>query len=359
MTHGTAQAVTAAVAQRLFVQPLADKDAATWDRFVASHPRASVYHLSTWRRVIEEVFHHQTYYFAAWTEDAELVGVLPLVRLRSRMFGDYAVSMPYFNYGGALGLTSTIEESLMRESSETARHLGVTHIEFRDTHEREGWTHVRTDKVIMVLRLADTVDALWSSLGSKLRAQIKRPMKEGACTVFGGSELLDEFYAVFTRNMRDLGTPVYGRKFFARILEEFPTQALVAVVRLDREPVAAGFLMGHGDSMEIPWASSLREYNRLSANMLLYWECLKRAVELGKKQFDFGRSSADSGTYRFKAQWGARPRQLYWHYWLNDGANMPDLSPRNPKFQLAIKVWQRLPLALTNTLGPCIVKNLP
>ena len=208
MTHGTAQAVAIAVAEELFLQPLADKDAAAWDSFVASHPRSSVYHLSTWRRIIDEVFHHESHYLGAWTEDAELVGVLQLVRLRSRLFGDYAVSMPYFNYGGALGRTTAIEALLMREATEIAGHLGMSHIEFRDTHAREGWTQVRTDKVIMVLRLPDTVDALWQGLGSKLRAQIKRPMKEGACTVFGGSELLDEFYAVFTRNMRDLGTPV-------------------------------------------------------------------------------------------------------------------------------------------------------
>ena len=159
--------------------------------------------------------------------------------------------------------------------------------------------------------------------------------------------------------MRDLGTPVYAKTFFRSILRELPRQSVICLLSLRGEPVAAGFLIGFKRTLEIPWASSLRRFGKLSPNMLLYWSALKYACETGYQRFDFGRSSPDSGTYKFKAQWGAQPVQLNWGYWVPDGAALPDLSPRNPKFQLAIKVWQRLPIAVTKIIGPPIVQNLP
>ena len=170
---------------------------------------------------------------------------------------------------------------------------------------------------------------------------------------------MDDFYAVFSRNMRDLGTPVYGKQFFRNILDAFPAQCRLMIVHLNNRPVAAGFLIGHRSTLEIPWASTLRDVNHLGMNMLLYWAVLKFGVKQDYSQFDFGRSSRDSGTFRFKQQWGACPRQLYWHYWLNNNEELPALNPDNPKYALAINLWRRLPLSVTEWLGPSIVKNLP
>ena len=152
--------------------------------------------------------------------------------------------------------------------------------------------------------------------------------------------------------MRDLGTPVYPQSFFESIIKHFPSEASIHVVTIEGKPVAAGFLLAHRDRVEIPWASSLREYNRISVNMLLYWDILKTAILREYKVFDFGRSSKDVGTYRFKKQWGANELQLYWHYWLRQGETLPELNPANPKFQLAIHIWRKLPLAVANRLGP-------
>jgi FemAB-related protein (PEP-CTERM system-associated) len=192
-----------------------------------------------------------------------------------------------------------------------------------------------------------------------LRAQIKRPSKADVEVDIGGRDLLPQFYSVFCRNMRDLGTPVYPTAFFASILDVFPKSAFLTVVHLAGKPVAAGFLLGFKDRLEIPWASSLRKHNRLGVNMLLYWEALKSAIDKGYRIFDFGRSTRNSSTYRFKLQWHPTERQLYWYYWLRSGETMPDLTPDNPKYRLAVRLWRELPLAVTNFLGPRIVKNLP
>ena len=329
-----------------------------WDDFVAGHPAASTYHAWHWRDLVSREFGCDTCYFAATDASGTWRGVLPLVRLRSYLFGDFLVSLPFFNYGGALAADAVVEDALMGAAVDLARRLGVQHVEFRDQAPRSGWP-VRTDKVAMLLNLAPTVDEQWSALGSKLRAQIRRPEKEGAVTRFGGADLVADFYRVFARNMRDLGTPVYARSLFTRIARQMPDQARIAVVYIRNEPVAAGFTLRHGDCLEIPWASSLRDWNRVGVNMQLYWAVLKDAIERGVCQFDFGRSTVDAGTYRFKAQWGAKPRQLYWHYWLPEGRELPGLSPNNPRYAKAIQLWQKLPVWVANLIGPRIVRRLP
>lgn len=332
---------------------------AAWDAFVQAHNRGTPYHTIAWRRVIERVFRHETFYLSATAGNGDIEGVLPLVRLKSLMFGDFLVSIPYVNYGGALAVGARADGELMREACELGRRLGARHVEFRDAIQRPDEWPCRTDKVIMERALPKDADELLRDLGSKVRAQIKRPTKEGATVVHGGRELLSEFYATFARNMRDLGTPVYPRKFFSVICELLPAASRIVVVRIGGQPVAAGFLLKHRQRMEIPWASSMREYNRLGVNMLLYGEALKLAINEGCTTFDFGRSSVGSGTFRFKKQWGAAPKQLYWHYWLRSGGPVPQLSPSNPKYRMAISIWQHLPLELANLLGPRIVKYLP
>ncbi len=330
-----------------------------WDAYVAAHPAGSLYHQSRWGRLVEGLFGHASSYWAAW-EGARLVGVLPLTRLRSRLFGDYMVSLPYVNYGGALADSPAVARQLMQAAAAKAAALGSSHIEFRDTVAWGGGWPVRTDKVAMELPLPADPEALWKAFGSKLRSQIRRPLKEaGVETVVGGSELVGPFYQVFSRNMRDLGTPVYPRRLFERIVQTFPAQTRIVLVRYRRRPAAAGFLLQAGDRREIPWASSLQEFNRLAVNMLMYWQALRVAIEARCRVFDFGRSSIDSGTYRFKRQWGAQPRQLYWHYWLAEGRPLPRLTPDNPRYRLAIRSWQRLPVPIANLLGPHIVRNLP
>jgi len=344
----------------LSVRVLEEGSEPLWDDYVARNDAGSIYHLSAWRRLIERLFRHESHYVYAIDEGGRVVGLLPLIRLRSLLFGDYVVSMPYFNYGGAIADSPQIEQLLMERAARIAAELGCSHIEFRDTVTRPDSWPVRSDKVGMDLVLPGNVDDLWSGLGTKMRTRIKRPQREaGVEVVRGGRELLGEFYEVFARNMRDLGTPVYPVEMFREILQMFPKAASIVVVRFNNRPSAVAFLMGHKDRLEIPWAASLRELNRFAFNMLLYWEVLKKAVEERYAIFDFGRATRDGGTYEFKKHWGARERPLYWHYWLAPGKAIPNLTPKNPKYQFAIGVWKKLPLFVANRLGPLLVVNLP
>lgn len=333
-------------------------DWADWDTFVEQHPNASVYHLSGWRTVIQKSFGHDCPYLVA-KRSGQIVGVMPLVRMQSRLFGHFMVSMPYFNYGGALSNDVATDAALTRQAIERAAAAGCQHIEWRETAPRAGLP-ARTDKANMWLDLPADAETLWQRLGSKLRAQIKKAQASGLTYETGGLGLLDDFYRVFSTNMRDLGTPVYGKNFFEVILREAPGQPVLVIGRTDRgQAVSAALLLRHGSRMEVPWASTLRKANSLNANMGLYWHMLSYACQASCSVFDFGRSTKDAATYRFKKQWGARPVDSHWNYWLPEGVSLPKISPDNPKYRAAITVWKTLPLFLTQWIGPLVSKHIP
>lgn len=329
-----------------------------WSTYVSGHPQASLYHDYRWRTLIENSFGHECFYLAAKDAHGTFCGVLPLVRLRSRLFGDFAISVPFFNYGGPLSNNAQITAQLLDRAADIAREHQLKHLEIRATQPLNDWP-ARTDKVSMIKRLPASADQLDDEIGAKVRAQIKRARQEDTEICIGQLDLLDDFYRVFAINMRDLGTPVYGKNFFRNILSTFTQEAHIVVVRLRGEAVAAAFLLGYRDMLEIPWASTLRSVNALNMNMLLYRAVLGFAIEQGYAFFDFGRSTIDSGTYRFKRQWGAQPLQHHWHYWLPNGGELPALKPDSPKFKLLIAAWQKLPVAVSKLIGPHIVKYLP
>ncbi|HTM05391.1 MAG TPA: FemAB family XrtA/PEP-CTERM system-associated protein [Vicinamibacterales bacterium] len=326
--------------------------------YVALHRAATAYHDPAWLDVIRRSFGHDTRYLAALTDDG-IAGVLPLVLFNSRLFGRFAVSLPFVNYGGVLCDTPAAGDALVNAAIEETQRAGGTHLELRHTCQFDPSRPSRRHKVAMRLRLAATAEAQWLAIDKKLRNQVRKGEKSQLQVEVGGGELVPEFYTVFARNMRDLGTPVYSRRFFDEVLSTFPSRSRVFVVRLGNVPVAASIVHSHRDTVEVPWASSLREYNPLCANVLLYWHMLKFACEQGFMVFDFGRSTPGGGTFKFKEQWGAVPTELVWEYWLANGRALPDLGPTNPKYAAVIDTWKRLPVWLTTAIGPRIVRNLP
>ena len=334
---------------------------ADWDAFVQERPCASLYHLSGWTDLSSEVFGHRTLFVEAREPSGALAGILPVVQQRSWLLGNFATSVACFNYGGALTEYPRVAEELMRRASETVEALGCRYLEFRDVQERGGPWSMRTDKVTLQLRLPDTFAALSKGLGAKLRSQVKRAEREPVGCRRGGVELLNDFYSVFAENMRDLGTPVYPKRFFEAILDRFGPYCELVVIDWQGGPAAAAFLTFWRGRAEVPWASCRAKAKPMGLNMKLYWELLSRSVERGCEWFDFGRSSIESGTYRFKRQWGAEPVPMYWYRWERtpSGQAIEHGAGESRAMRLATMVWQRLPLALANALGPHISGALP
>lgn len=344
----------------MVIRLFTEKDREKWDDYVMNSNEASCYHLISWKDVIEDSFGHTTYYLLAEDKHKRIKGILPLVHLKSIIFGNFMVSLPYFNYGGICSDNEEVRDQLIKEAIFIAKKEKVEHIELRHTYHINNSLSVKKSKVSMRLKLPKSSEELWNTFPSKLRSQIRRPQKEEMYPKIGKEKELDSFYTIFSMNMRDLGTPVYPKIFFRNILNRFPENTWICTIyNKYGDPVSSGFLVGFKKIIEIPWASSLRCYKHMSPNMLLYWNLLKFACDCGYEIFDFGRSTIGEGTYKFKEQWGAKPLQLYWHYWLKDGCSLPELNPKNPKYRYAIKIWQKLPLSFTRIVGPKIVKNLP
>jgi len=338
---------------------LYNEDGTAWDAFVVSHQQSTNYHQYAWRNVIEKSFGHKTFYLAARDGNNEICGLLPLVYMKSSLFGRYLISLPFFNYGGTLCNGDEIAEFLLRESHKILRELKAEYVEFRHLEMSLSGLETKQHKVTMILALAKDEAEQWKALDAKVRNQVRKAEKSGLQSITGHMELLDGFYEVFCRRMRDLGTPVYSKNFFRNILEAFPETTRIISVTLEGKTIASGILTWFRGSLEVPWASSIADYKEKCPNNLLYWEAIRFAIRNGSEKFDFGRSTPGEGTFCFKKQWGAQPVQLYWQYLLGKGKHVPELNPGNPKYRPAIKVWQQLPVALTKVLGPRIVKNIP
>jgi FemAB-related protein (PEP-CTERM system-associated) len=340
----------------LVVAPAAPAD---WDEYVRSHPAGTAYHRSEVVNVGASAFKLRTYFVSARSA-SRLVGVLPLAEQSSLVFGRYLISVPFFTYGGLLADNPSVAKLLAKRAAELARERKAGHVELRQSSSVPGLELAeRLDKVSLVLGLPDSEQKLADNLGSKLRSQIKRAEREQPEICWGNAELIPEFYGVFAESMHKLGTPVYPRRFFDLVCAALGNDCRVLVVRAGGRVAAGAIIVRHNDTIEVPWAAATDAAKRGALNMRMYWEMLREAVGSGASAFDFGRSSVDSGTYRFKRQWGAQPRQLHWYYWLPAGAPIPTLNHTNPKYALAATLWRRMPLWCANLLGPRISRNLP
>jgi serine/alanine adding enzyme len=343
--------------QSIKIMQLTTHNQQQWTHYVKNQPNATIYHSLEIKNVIEKTFNHKSLYLMAVDKNEKVRGVLPLTRLKSQIFGDLYCAVPFFNYGGVLADNDSIETQLINHAWSTASERGSNHIEYRQTHRMSNLP-CRDDKVSMILALPKHKESLWQNFGSKLRAQVNKEATHAHQVKIGKHELVGDFYKVFAHRMRDLGTPVYSKQLFINMLNE-NASARVVVIYVKQKAASAGFIVGWRNTLEIPWASSIKDVNNQDNNMLLYWHILQFAIEEKYECFDFGRSSIDASTYKFKQQWGAVAQRLYWHYSLKEQDEIPSITTHNPKYQLAITIWRLLPIWLTKIIGPHIVKYIP
>lgn len=318
---------------------------------LSRHPR--------WLMILRQAMGHRTLALEARSGD-KTTGLLPLAEVSSWLFGRFLVSLPYLNSNGVIATSAASEIALVEKAVEIADELGVRYLELR--HERPielaALNGAMTGKVHMRLPLPATQNDFWKSLDTKVRNQIRKGEKQNLEVQWGREELLSPFYDVLCENMRDLGTPVYGQTLFESIIQSFPRDSEFCVIRSMNKPIAAALLL-HGTGItEVPTASSLRSFNHTCANMLMYNQLICRAIARGQSIFDFGRSTFEGGTYRFKKQWGALPHPAIWQYRTRGGA-IGEMRPDNPRYERMIRLWQRLPVGLTRLIGPSIVRGIP
>jgi len=331
------------------------------DEFVGRSPNGKLCHLPAWSRMVERTFGHRGYYLVARDGNA-VRGVLSLIHVRSWLFGNRMISQAFSNYGGPLAEDRQTLDALYAEAVGLAERLGCESIEFRNVEPMPyDDLDLRTDKVCMYLPLKGDPDELWRSFKSdtKVRNHVRKAENAGIVAEDGGIELLEEFYRVYAIRMHQLGTPAYPRSLMRGILETFPDNSRLFVARLGNVTVAARLLVHFNGLVQSRWGITLTEYNHLSPNHLLYWAALKHYCRAGASCFDFGRSTVDSGPYRFKKQWGTQIVPLHYQYWVRPGHKLSLANPDNPKYKRRVELWKKLPLRVANLIGPYISRSLP
>jgi FemAB-related protein (PEP-CTERM system-associated) len=332
--------------------------AAAWDAYVEAAPDASFYHRYGWRATNDATLDLRSVYLMAM-ESGRIVGVFPFVQVKSVLFGNLGCSMPFVNYGGPCADTPAIERALLDEARRLAGELDLDYLEIRSRRHLGDALPSTTHKVSLGVDLASDPEVLWNAFKTAHRKDIRKGYKNGFTARFGGLELLDPFYAVMCESWRNLGTPLYARYYFEAILRAFPDTVRLCVVFRGDQPAAAAFDGHHRDTVEGMWLGFVAKYRTLDVGYVLYWELIKDACERGYKHFHLGRSSADSGGEAFKKKWNASITQLYWHYILKPGRPVPALNVNNPRYQRAIDAWRKLPIPVTQLIGPSLARRIP
>ncbi len=332
-------------------------DSPDWREHLRDNPAATVYHDPRWGQVMARAYGNTPFYLTARRGGA-ISGTLQLVHQKSLMFGSHLCSLPYFDAAGVLADDEESRDALIDAARSLMLRRRAGWVELRQSASLDESLPARTDKVTLHLQLGGDPDDLWNRLKAKVRNQVRKATRAGLVCVRGGGELLDEFFPIYVRNMRDLGSPPHSRRFFAVLAETFGESVALFVVRQGDQPVAGSLALADRGAFRVPWAASDWRVRNLCANMLLYWEMLADACRRGSGVFDFGRSTRDAGTYRFKRQWGAEEVPLYWHFLLPEGRAVPELRPDSPKYRIMTACWRKLPLCLARTLGPRIIRKL-
>lgn len=335
-----------------------DSHAQAWDEYVGGHEQGSFYHLFGWKRVNEASFGHQTFYLAAM-EEGRIRGLFPLVCLDTLVFGKILCSLPFVNYGGPCSDDPTIDRLLLDEARAIVEKHQMEYLEIRSMRKLGGDLPTSEHKVSITMTLDSNPDTLWNAFKTGHRNNIRRAYKRGLTVRSGGIELLDTFYDILSESWRNLGTPLYQKGYFERLMNTFPDETKIFVLDHEGVPVSSA-LNGHFRGVvEGMWLGALPKAREVESSYVLYWEMTKDACERGYQLYHLGRSTIDSGGEAFKKKWNTFPTQLYWQYIVKSGRPIPQLNVGNPKFQLAMKAWKMLPLSLARSIGPMVAKGIP
>jgi len=327
-------------------------DGKRWDAYVHRNPDAGHCHLSGWAWVMTSAYGHKAPYLWVCDEEGRVRGVLPLVEMRSLLLRRSLVSLPFMDDGGILADDEEVAQALLQKAVQLAQSEHAETIDLRHRSKRPLGLASYGEKVTLALNLSGDPELMWKGFSAKVRNQVRKARKSGLSVSWHKMDGLEDFYRVFSVNMRALGSPVHSRRLFSEILTHFEGSAGLILVRRGEMTVAGGLALFFKKTMSIPWASSLRSLRSQCPNHLLYWEAIRWACERGLGRFDFGRSSPGSGTYRFKKQWGALEEGLCWESWGSGGGLA--IQSDDPRFNLLAKTWSRLPLWVTRAIGPLI-----
>jgi FemAB-related protein (PEP-CTERM system-associated) len=338
------------------IKELTEKTRDAWDHFVDASPAATFFHRSGWRPVLQDSFGHQPCHHYV-EQNGRICGILPLFHIESRLFGNRLTSTPFCVVGSPVSESMAIDDMLDRKAVGLFDKLGADYIEYRDTNwHRDGWVKQSDLYATFLGEMEVGADRQLERIPRKQRAVLRKALRMETMT-WTLDEDTEDLYALYALSVRNLGTPVFPKRYFRNLKQEFADACEVLTVRFQGRPVSSVLTFYFRDRAMPYYTGSRPEARTLGANDLMYWQVMRRAAERGCKFFDFGRSKVGTGAYHFKRNWGFEPRSVTHQYYLRDGHDIPAVNPTNPKYRAFIALWRRLPLPVTKALGPYLVKG--
>lgn len=326
-----------------------------WDNYVMAEADGSFFHLSAWRQVIKQAFGHDTYYYYA-EQDGEITGIVPLTHVNSLLFGNSLISNAFCVYGGIVASNDTAFNALQAQARQLARKLGVDCLELRNRRQRHpDWPHKEL-YVTFRKELDPDIEKNMNAIPRKQRAMVRSGIKAGLTSVVDDN--VERFYRAYSESVRNLGTPVFPKKYFQILKDVFGEACEILTIEQDGCLVASVMNFYFKDEVLPYYGGGTDAARDLKGNDFMYWEVMRRAVEKGCRIFDYGRSKVGTGSYRFKKHWGFEPEPLYYEVDLVKAKQIPEINPLNPKYQLFIAAWKRLPLPVSQIVGPWLAKDL-
>lgn len=343
----------------LTVNRLLPQDAVTaemWDEFVMACPEATFFHRAGWQNIVRDVFHHDTYFLYALA-DGNIQGVLPLGHVKSWLFGNALVALPFAVYGGVVAVSAQAADALELEAQQIAKCLGVAHLEWRNVKPRHADWPSQDLYVTFRKEIHAEEDVNMLAIPRKQRAMVRKGIKNALVSEIDHD--VDRFFALYADNVHRHGTPAMSKRYFRALLAEFGDDCeVLTVVAPDGRPLSSVMSFYFRDEVLPYYAGDDESARDLAANDFKYWELMRRACARGLKVFDYGRSKQGTGSYAFKKNWGFEPKPLHYEYCLYTRDGIPQNNPSNAKFKFLIEAWRRLPIGLANWLGPFVVRNL-
>ena len=340
----------------LVIRPLTG-EAIEWDAFVRSTPGGSPFHLLAWKRAVESTFGHRAHYVMA-VGPGGIEGILPLFEVRGLLGGRGLISVPYAVYGGICSRSDEARQLLLDHASELARRVGASYVELRHRAVQKLDLPTKSLYVSFSRPITGDDEENLMAIPRKQRRMTRQGAKFGLQAEFG-MQHLDVFYEVYAHSVHALGSPVFPRRLFTALAQEFQKECELLTIWKDGRVVAGVLTLLYEDQALPYYGGALREAFQYAVNDFMYWELLCHVAHAGYRVFDFGRSREGTGPYNFKRHWGFEPEPLPYQYVLLDGAQMPNVSPANPKMRLVVEAWKRTPFPVTRLLGPALTRYLP
>ncbi len=330
-----------------------------WCEYILSNIDSSLWHHYYWFEIFEKLFSFKNKSLIHYNENT-VDGLLPLFHVNNIIYQNYAISTPFANYSGVLADNKKVKNNLINKSLEQIKDVNFRYLEIRSTKSLDNFESLKTFAT-MLLDLRPSIDDIWkNSLKGKTRNQVRKAYDNNLkLNIDNNEKCLKDFYNVYVKNITRLGTPVFPIKYFQLMSQLFKENLKFINVTYAGKTIGSLIMINYKNICYIPYASTLVTMNYLCPNNILYWEAIKYAKNCNMSNFDFGRSTIGTGTYKFKLQWGATVQQLHYNYKLLNQSYLPQTGANNNKYKYLMKLWSKLPVVISKKISNLVIDKLP